>query len=194
MPEGASPPRTHARSERRSASTGHTRTTSAIPEGWTSTRRGSYDPATNVTNDDPIVTGKIARAHPTNSRTTRLAKMEADAERTSRWFPPRSLERPAEALVEPVSSSPCSNPRPVRWHPSGRPQSSSQNRLEVNYRSGRCCANPLDLPNARRRRHTAGSLRAVRLVGSGGRTDHGRASDSLDRGHLPGALPKSSPT
>lgn len=46
---------------------------------------GSHDPATNVTNDDPIVTGKIARAHLNEFADyyTRLAKMEADAERTS---------------------------------------------------------------------------------------------------------------
>lgn len=46
---------------------------------------GSHDPATNVTNDDPIVTGKIARAHLNEFADyyTRLAKMEADAETTS---------------------------------------------------------------------------------------------------------------
>ena len=45
---------------------------------------GSHDPATNVTNDDPIVTGKIARAHLNElpDYYTRLAKMEADAEKT----------------------------------------------------------------------------------------------------------------
>ena len=45
---------------------------------------GSHDPATNVTNDDPIVTAKIARAHLNEFADyyTRLAKMEADAERT----------------------------------------------------------------------------------------------------------------
>lgn len=46
---------------------------------------GSHDVATNVTNDDPIVTGKIARAHLNEFADyyTRLAKMEADAERTA---------------------------------------------------------------------------------------------------------------
>ena len=46
---------------------------------------GSHDPATNVTNDDPIVTGKIARAHLNEFADyyTRLAKMEADAEKSA---------------------------------------------------------------------------------------------------------------
>jgi len=46
---------------------------------------GSHDPATNVTNDDPIVTGKIARAHLNEFADyyTRLAKMEADAEKAA---------------------------------------------------------------------------------------------------------------
>jgi hypothetical protein len=30
---------------------------------------GARDPATDVTGDDPVVTGKIALAHPTSSRT-----------------------------------------------------------------------------------------------------------------------------
>jgi len=43
---------------------------------------GSQDPRTNVTNDDPIVTGKIAWAHLNEfgDYYTRLAKMEAEAE------------------------------------------------------------------------------------------------------------------
>ena len=46
---------------------------------------GSDNPATNVTNDDPIVTGKIARAHLNEFADyyTRLAKMEADAEKAA---------------------------------------------------------------------------------------------------------------
>ncbi len=43
---------------------------------------GSRDPATNVTNDDPLMTGKIALAH-LNEFTDyydRLEKMESEAE------------------------------------------------------------------------------------------------------------------
>ncbi len=45
---------------------------------------GLHDPATNVTGDDPLVTGKIALAHLNEFADyyTRLAKMEADAETT----------------------------------------------------------------------------------------------------------------
>jgi hypothetical protein len=44
---------------------------------------GRRDPETDVTGDDPIVTGKIARAHLNEfpDYYTRLAKMEAEAER-----------------------------------------------------------------------------------------------------------------
>jgi hypothetical protein len=43
---------------------------------------GLHDPMTNVTNDDPILTGKIALAHLNElpDYYTRLAIMEADAE------------------------------------------------------------------------------------------------------------------
>jgi hypothetical protein len=43
---------------------------------------GSHDPATNVSDDDPIVTGKIALAHLNEfpDYYTRLQKMEAGAE------------------------------------------------------------------------------------------------------------------
>jgi hypothetical protein len=43
---------------------------------------GSHDPATNVTDDDPIVTGKIALAHLNEFADyyTRLERMEAEAE------------------------------------------------------------------------------------------------------------------
>jgi hypothetical protein len=43
---------------------------------------GSHDPQTDVTHDDPIVTGKIALAHLKEFADyyTRLAKMEAEAE------------------------------------------------------------------------------------------------------------------
>jgi hypothetical protein len=43
---------------------------------------GSADPATNVTNDDPTTTGKIALAHLREfpDYYVRLAKMEAEAE------------------------------------------------------------------------------------------------------------------
>ena len=45
---------------------------------------GLRDPATNVTGDDPLVTGKIALAHLNElpDYYTRLTKMEADAETT----------------------------------------------------------------------------------------------------------------
>ena len=43
---------------------------------------GLVDPVTNVTNDDPLTTGKIALAHLNEfpDYYTRLAKMEAEAE------------------------------------------------------------------------------------------------------------------
>jgi uncharacterized Fe-S cluster-containing radical SAM superfamily enzyme len=43
---------------------------------------GLRDPATNVTNDDPLTTGKIALAHLIEfpDYYTRLAKMEKEAE------------------------------------------------------------------------------------------------------------------
>lgn len=43
---------------------------------------GLHDPATNVTSDDPVVTGKIALAHLNEFADyyTRLEKMEAEAE------------------------------------------------------------------------------------------------------------------
>jgi hypothetical protein len=43
---------------------------------------GRRDPATNVTDDDPVVTGKISRAHLNEfpDYYTRLAKMEGEAE------------------------------------------------------------------------------------------------------------------
>jgi hypothetical protein len=43
---------------------------------------GAHDPQTNVTNDDPIVTGKIALAHLKEIKDyyTRLDKMESEAE------------------------------------------------------------------------------------------------------------------
>jgi uncharacterized protein DUF5661 len=42
---------------------------------------GAHDPQTNVTNDDPLVTGKIAWAHLKEIRDyyTRLDKLEAEA-------------------------------------------------------------------------------------------------------------------
>jgi DNA-directed RNA polymerase alpha subunit len=44
---------------------------------------GTVDPATNVTDDDPILTGKIALAHLNEfpDYYTRLAEMEEEAER-----------------------------------------------------------------------------------------------------------------
>ena len=44
---------------------------------------GSHDPQTDVTHDDPILTGKIALAHMKEfpDYYARLAKMEAEAER-----------------------------------------------------------------------------------------------------------------
>jgi Protein of unknown function (DUF5661) len=43
---------------------------------------GSHDPQTNVTNDDPVVTGKIALAHlkEFDDYYVRLRQMEAEAE------------------------------------------------------------------------------------------------------------------
>jgi Protein of unknown function (DUF5661) len=47
---------------------------------------GTHDPATNVTDDDPIVTGKIALAHLNEFADyyVRLQKMEAEAEAEAR--------------------------------------------------------------------------------------------------------------
>ena len=44
---------------------------------------GRHDPSTNVTDDDELTTGKIARAHLNEfpDYYTRLAKMESEAER-----------------------------------------------------------------------------------------------------------------
>jgi hypothetical protein len=46
---------------------------------------GSHDPSTDVTGDDPVVTGKIALAHLNEFADyyTRLEKMEAEAEAES---------------------------------------------------------------------------------------------------------------
>ena len=43
---------------------------------------GKHDPQTNVTNDDPVITGKISLAHLREfpDYYTRLAKMESEAE------------------------------------------------------------------------------------------------------------------
>lgn len=51
---------------------------------------GSHDPQTDVTHDDPIITGKIAFAHMKEfpDYYTRLDKMEEDAERD--WAARRS--------------------------------------------------------------------------------------------------------
>ncbi len=73
---------------------------------------GLHDPATNVTDDDPLVTGKIALAHPSEfaGYYTRLAKMEADAETS-----------------EPSSPSPsCASRSP--W-PASRPPSARASRV-----------------------------------------------------------------
>jgi len=45
--------------------------------------KGTIDPLTNVTDNDPLVTGKIALAHLTEypDYYTRLEKMEIDAEK-----------------------------------------------------------------------------------------------------------------
>ena len=47
---------------------------------------GLHDPVTNVTNSDPVVTGKIALAHLNEfpDYYTRLERMEAEAERKRR--------------------------------------------------------------------------------------------------------------
>ena len=47
---------------------------------------GRHDPATNVTNDDPVVTGKIALAHLNEfpDYYTRLERMEEEAKREHR--------------------------------------------------------------------------------------------------------------
>jgi len=46
---------------------------------------GAHDPETNVTNDDPVLTGKIAWAHLKEIADyyTRLDRMEAEAEASS---------------------------------------------------------------------------------------------------------------
>ena len=57
---------------------------------------GSHDPETNVTNDDPILTGKIALAHlrELSDYYTRLAEMEGEAEQGRDAFPPPARHRP----------------------------------------------------------------------------------------------------
>jgi Protein of unknown function (DUF5661) len=47
---------------------------------------GAHDPQTDVTHDDPIITGKIAWAHlkEFSDYYTRLERMEAEAEQQSR--------------------------------------------------------------------------------------------------------------
>jgi hypothetical protein len=56
---------------------------------------GSHDPQTNVTGDDPIVTGKIALAHMKEfpDYYDRLGRMEADAERD--WAAKRRTDSPS---------------------------------------------------------------------------------------------------
>lgn len=51
---------------------------------------GRHDPSTNVTNDDPIVTGKIALAHLNEfpDYYSRLVKMEEEAEQFHGGFNP----------------------------------------------------------------------------------------------------------
>jgi len=48
----------------------------------TQLEHGAIDPDTDVTGDDPVLTGKIAWAHPKDIRDycTRLDQMEAEAE------------------------------------------------------------------------------------------------------------------
>jgi hypothetical protein len=55
---------------------------------------GRHDPATNVSDDDELTTGKIARAHLNEfpDYYTRLAKMEAEAERYWSSHDPGSAE------------------------------------------------------------------------------------------------------
>ena len=57
---------------------------------------GSHDPQTDVTHDDPIVTGKIALAHMKEfpDYYVRLAKMEFVAERERGEFESNIVERP----------------------------------------------------------------------------------------------------
>ncbi|NYZ76368.1 hypothetical protein H0N98_03915 [Candidatus Micrarchaeota archaeon] len=61
-----------------------------VKEFWTGIRveleHGSRDPVTNVTNDDPILTGKIALAHLNEfpDYYKRLEKMEKGAEKAHR--------------------------------------------------------------------------------------------------------------
>jgi Protein of unknown function (DUF5661) len=56
---------------------------------------GSHDPQTDVTHDDPIVTGKIGLAHMKEfpDHYERLERMEADAERE--WATKKSPRRSA---------------------------------------------------------------------------------------------------
>jgi hypothetical protein len=71
---------------RRSGSTGRARrsTSTSSAGAWTSSSStGLHDLLTNVTDDDPLVTGKIALAHLNEfpDYYTRLERMEEDAKR-----------------------------------------------------------------------------------------------------------------
>ena len=72
------------RSARRSGSTGQPcpSTSSSSARAWTSSWSTGRRPATDVTGDDPIMTGKIALAHLNEfpDYYTRLDAMEAEAE------------------------------------------------------------------------------------------------------------------
>jgi hypothetical protein len=63
----------------KSVSTGTPRGSTSNSSGW----HGLHDPATNVSNDDPHVTARIALAHLNEfpDTYTRLERMEAEAKR-----------------------------------------------------------------------------------------------------------------
>lgn len=70
----------------RSASSGRRRRSTSSSSEWdwdVELEHGLHDPATDVTHDDPLVTGKIASAHLNEfpDYYTRLEQMEEEAER-----------------------------------------------------------------------------------------------------------------
>ena len=82
----SSPSKKRARSANGSASTGTHRGSTSNSSVWgleVELEHGRRDPATNVSDDDEITTGKIAWAHLNEfpDYYTRLAQMEAEAER-----------------------------------------------------------------------------------------------------------------
>jgi hypothetical protein len=74
---------------------------------------GIVNSTTNVTNDDPLMTGKIALAHLAEfpDYYTRLAKMEEEAK--SFWDSKWRKKRPVEPALERQRDVPQAEPQPI---------------------------------------------------------------------------------